>query len=127
VKKFLISSIILGCMLILAGMNLVPYETPKQAPAMVFSCPEYTGAVLAHVLNMLQTGSSQDNNQGIGIRASLSSPSFNFLMKRMMPTWGRVNLLKRTVCLNFFFPALALVMFFIFYQASRTASENDPH
>ncbi|HEX3047581.1 MAG TPA: hypothetical protein VHY08_22710 [Bacillota bacterium] len=128
-KKFLIGSIILSCMLIFVGINLVAYEKPEQAPTMAaLSCPEITGAVLAQVLNLLtQTGSSRDYNQGMAIRASLTSPSHNFLMKRIMPTWGRVNLLKRTASQNFFFPTLTLLMFFIFYQASRTASESDPH
>lgn len=127
-KKFLISSIILGCMLIFAGMYLGSYEKPEQAPSIALSCPEFTGAVLAQVLNLLtQTGSSQDYNQGMAIRASLTSPSYHFLMKRIMPNWGRVNLLKRTAGVSFFFPMLALLMFFIFYQASRTASESDPH
>jgi hypothetical protein len=129
VKKFVIGSIILCFMLIFVGINLVAYEKPEQAPAMVaLSCPEITGAVLAQVLNMLtQTGSSRDYNQGLAIRASLTAPSHNFLMKRITPTWGRVNLVKRTAYVGFFFPTLALLMFFIFYQASRTASESDPH
>jgi len=126
VKKFWIGGIILGCMFILAGINLVSNE-PERFPTVTVGCPETTGAVLTQVLSLLkQTGSSRDYNQGLAIRASLTSPSFNFLTKRMMPTWGRINLVKRIACLSFFFPTMALLMFFIFYQSSRTASESDP-
>lgn len=72
--------------------------------------------------------STHDFSGGYAIRVNpVSSSGPNFIhVKQIPPVWGRILITKQPITIaGFFFPAMVILLFFIFYQNSRTGSESD--
>lgn len=87
-------------------------------------------AALAQVANWLSYSQpARDYGGDLAFHASSANPSTNpgLIGKRIPPLWGRAMATKSVpVTLGFFIPAMVLSLFYIFYQSSRTSSENHP-
>lgn len=114
---------------LLAILGIALIQINREAPESTRILVTTTFAALAHMDGKLNpTGPCKNHSAKIVIRPGLlPSFDFSFLGRRFLSAWSKIfSFRQRINILGFFFPAMIFLLFFQFYQSSRTSSEGKP-